>query len=255
MTDQEMLAWARSRRWSYRYPLPGGEWTADAQEIPTALHEARKTMLKSVLDDRFGTQKANTTALDLACHQGFYSLALAEQVRSVTGIDINPESIEDAERISTYLGASNIRFIEADFNECDLSMIEPVDTVLMYGLLYHVEDPIRLLRRAASLCRDTLIIETQLATFDITTDIEWGSNLSWRSVRGLFAVVDDQENPEGGPTSIATVPSYNALDYLLRKIGFESVNLANPPDDRAEQLPRGRRVVLAAHRSTVQKQQ
>ena len=249
MTDAELLQWARDQRWFYRFPLPGGAWTAAPDDVPSALHEARRTMLMQVLETRFPEALSDVSALDIACHQGFFSIALAEKLGEVTGLDVNAASLDQASRITAYLGRSNVRYVQADIQECDLNTIPPADVVVMYGLLYHMEDPIRLLRRAASLCRDTLVIETQLTAFDMVTDIEWGDYRQMRSVRGLFALVDDQDNPEGGVTTLATVPSYGALTYLLGQLGFDDIRRVPPPDAQAEQLHRGRRAVIAAHRT------
>jgi tRNA (mo5U34)-methyltransferase len=213
-----------------------------------ALHEARRGMMTSALTRRFGANLSQRTALDLACHQGYFSCALSELVKSVTCLDVSARSLADAQRMAAVLGHSNLSFVRGDVQEVDESTIQPADIVLMYGLIYHIEDPLRLLRRASRWCHDMLLIETQLAPFEYAGRIEWGSYNHFHDVRGLYALVDDQDNPEGGVTSMALVPSFGALHAFLTKIGFTHAVLLESPDDSAEQLARGQRGVIAAYR-------
>jgi hypothetical protein len=124
----------------------------------------------------------------------------------------------------------------------------PADFTLLYGLLYHLEDPLRVLRVASSLYRDTLLIETQLAGREVDGKIDWGQYMHFRDIRGLFYLVDNQDNHEGGPTNMALVPSVEALRWSLSRMGFNRVELLLPPAGGAEQLVRGSRGVSAAFR-------
>lgn len=245
--DMDILDWARSRRWFYRYPLPGGHWTLEPGDPSEPIHEARRAMLLKVLADRFGARLGQISAIDLACHQGYFSLAMSERVGRVQSLDVNTDSLEDAARIARLQGRENITFTHGDVQEIDPARLERSDFVLMYGLIYHIEDPMRLLRRAANWCADTMLIETQLADFDVATRIEWGAYDHFRTVEGLFALVDDQENAEGGVTELALVPSLKALQKILGALGFSRVEVVTPLGG-SEQLNRGHRAVVAAYR-------
>jgi tRNA (mo5U34)-methyltransferase len=56
---------------------------------------------------------------------------------------------------------SNVEAIAADFMECDLNKLGSWDVVLYLGVLYHMEDPLRAMRRVASVTRQQAIIETE----------------------------------------------------------------------------------------------
>jgi tRNA (mo5U34)-methyltransferase len=57
--------------------------------------------------------------------------------------------------------ASQVRAIPLDFMDCDLDEIGVWDVVLYLGVLYHMQDPIRALRRLHAVTAATAIIETE----------------------------------------------------------------------------------------------
>jgi tRNA (mo5U34)-methyltransferase len=56
---------------------------------------------------------------------------------------------------------SNVRTMAFDFMDCDLRRVGKWDVVLYLGVLYHMEDPVRALRRVAAVTRQQTIIETE----------------------------------------------------------------------------------------------
>ena len=56
---------------------------------------------------------------------------------------------------------SQVRAIATDFMSCDLRRIGTWDVVLYLGVLYHIEDPVRAMRRVAAVTRQQAIIETE----------------------------------------------------------------------------------------------
>ena len=81
------------------------------------------------------------------------------------------------------------------------------DVVFCYGLLYHLADPLAFLRRAATICRELLIVETCI------TDSE---------ERVLF-LVDDPDDPTMSLSRVASRPSPAYVVASLRLSGFEHV--------------------------------
>jgi SAM-dependent methyltransferase len=84
--------------------------------------------------------------VDLACGEGYGSAILAEQARSVQGVDANPEAHEHA-RLK-YRG-ENLFFRRALVEEFDEDA--PYDAIVFLQTIEHVEDPGALLERLASL--------------------------------------------------------------------------------------------------------
>jgi tRNA (mo5U34)-methyltransferase len=56
---------------------------------------------------------------------------------------------------------SRVEGIVQDFTECDLAAVGQWDIVAYLGVLYHMPDPVRVLRRVAAVTRDQAIIETE----------------------------------------------------------------------------------------------
>ena len=121
-------------------------------------------MLNRVLDETFPDSLGEKTGLDLACHQGFYALKLAQRgLRRVVGVDVRQEHIDSANLIKSAFGLDDLVFRCQDVNDSSLRDFEPADLVLLLGLIYHLEDPIGVLRLARQLTKSTCIIETQIA--------------------------------------------------------------------------------------------
>jgi tRNA (mo5U34)-methyltransferase len=56
---------------------------------------------------------------------------------------------------------SRVRAMPFDFADCDLGAVGQWDVVLFLGVLYHMTDPVGIMRRLASVTRQQAIIETQ----------------------------------------------------------------------------------------------
>lgn len=56
---------------------------------------------------------------------------------------------------------SKVHAIAVDFMDCDLAQVGSWNIVLYLGVLYHMEDPLRALRRVAAVTREQAIVETE----------------------------------------------------------------------------------------------
>ena len=114
--------------------------------------------------------------------------------------------LEKAIQIATVLDHSEIKFLNSSVEMWDEK--QEADFVLCFGLLYHVENPIQILRKLATLTKRALCIETQVLPINLTGSIEDGSYLWQRDLNGIFGLcVDYSESPEGGLTDLSLVPS------------------------------------------------
>ena len=85
----EILDQVHAREWFYSFDLPDGSRTRTYHggELD-AIHDTRWTMLQQCLQDHFDGQFAQLRALDLASHQGYFSVKLAQMgFREVEGIE------------------------------------------------------------------------------------------------------------------------------------------------------------------------
>ena len=244
----ELEAWALQRDWFYRYKLPSGAHTDGPIPEITRLHDSRRQSMVAVLERRFGDQLPQIDCIDIASHEGFFSFELARRTRSVRGIDVRPDSVEAATRMARLQGLPNASFVQGDILDVRPSEFGPADFVLLYGLIYHTEEPLRMLRIAGELARDTLLVETQITGFELSGSLEWGHYKSLKPIEGWFALTADDSHREGGTTAMTLIPSTNAVIYALRNLGFRQCELIPAPVDEPEQLARGKRAVIVAHR-------
>ena len=99
-----VAAWdSMAERYSTDIPLP--DWSSDPF-LKQLQEEVPLTMGMSVLD--------------IGCGAGAYSVALAERVGKVVGIDLSPRMLAHAQDLATKRGITNTTFICADFNDVAL---------------------------------------------------------------------------------------------------------------------------------------
>jgi hypothetical protein len=245
-TDHDSkLAQVKARKWFYEFDLPDGSRTA--VDIPASIlpiHTSRLNKLEAIIMDRVGDASA-LTAIDLASHEGYYSIALARHFKSVRGYEIRPSSLQAARLITETLGVRNVDYVSADLQTMPFDPAQTADFVLLYGLIYHLENPIHTIRLASQMARRHILIETQLLPFNITGDIEDGSYLNARPIEGLFGLTSDYaQYREGGSTDLALVPSLNGLMFLLKTFGFSDIAVLPSGPGDYEQYRRGARAII-----------
>lgn len=252
MTDTSpaaLQARARAKTWFYPFRLPSGEVTPtyDGGALDL-IHHTRTRMLDAALAGGFGDAFGGLSALDLACHQGWFSAHLAQRgFGRVTGIDARPEHIEDASLIRDALGLSNWRLRQSDVHDPALLALGLHDLVLCFGLIYHLENPVGALRVARALTRRLCLVETQVVP-GLTGWVDYGSYRFVRPLKGSFGIIDETgetHGPEASTTGICLVPSIEALVWIMQRIGFSRVEVLPVPEDGYEQLVHRKRVMVA----------
>jgi hypothetical protein len=245
-----LIEQALSREWFYTYDLPGGITTPTYHGTDIqAIHDTRWQMLESCLDQHLGPDRQGLSALDLASHQGWFAVNMANSGFSpVLGIDARQSHVDDSNLIARILETQNLSFRKGDVHDQDPEQLGQFDVVLMLGLLYHLENPVGALRMCRALCRKLCVIETQIVP-GISGYVDYGSYEYVRPLKGSFGIIDETEEthgPEASITGVCLVPSLDALMWLLRKVGFSSAEVLQPPADAYEQLRYHKRVMVAA---------
>lgn len=90
--------------------------------------------------------------LDIGCSYGVFAYELARKGYSVTGIDVNPESIELANNIKKFLDIKNIHFINMDFLDYKFPANE-FDIVIMVEVLEHIKEDWRAIQEIYRILR------------------------------------------------------------------------------------------------------
>ena len=89
--------------------------------------------------------------LDIGCSEGMYSFYLARNGANVTGIDIDPVRISNANHIKLALGFDSVRFIHGSVLNLFDFTTQKFDLVLAYGFLHRMPDPINFILNAGSI--------------------------------------------------------------------------------------------------------
>lgn len=240
--------------WFYPFTFPGGlSTTSKIPEPVQAIFDTRREMMEAALVAHFGDRLPSIHAVDVGCHEGYYTFAMRSLgVPYVLGLDFREENLRRARFVASQQQIGGVRFAQADAEEMNPAVLGRFDLTLCFGLLYHLENPMRVLRRLHALTGELLLLETQVVA-EVDGTAEWGSREWTRPFQGVLAVIDEsgeynQGIQETGSTPVVTCPSPNALRFLLHAAGFREVTFLEPPAGAYEQLARRQRVIVKALR-------
>ena len=192
------------------------------------LIEARgKTIRKIVPELRRALNLS--TALDAGCGPGFFSEVLRDCGLLVHGFDGRAENVGEAQR--RYPG---IQFNQGDIEDSRIKDLGSFDLVLCFGLLYHLESPLKAIRNLRALAKKVLFVESMcLPTFELQIILREEPRLVDQSL-----------------TDLAFYPSEGCIVKMLFRSGFRYVyrTAVLPDHDEFRETPysRRRRTVLLA---------
>jgi SAM-dependent methyltransferase len=246
--EENILDLVKRQQWFYEFILPDGSVTNSyLPDFVRPIHHTREKALKLFLTE-FSKNGFFKNALDISCHEGYYTELLAKYFENVVGIDKNDGSLEKAKLITKVLGSKNINYVHTTLEEWKDN--EPRDFVLCFGLLYHIENPVEIMRKLAGLTKKAICIESQVLPSETNMQIEDGCYIKQRESKGTFGLcMDYPEIKEGGLSELALVPSSDALVSLLEFFGFINIRFYKPEDKDYEQFVRGHRVIIYAEKA------
>lgn len=130
---------------------------------------------------------------------------------------------------------SRVEPVVADFMDLNLADLGEFDVVLYLGVLYHMEDPVRALRRVGEVTRELAVIETEAV------------HLPGHENQPLFEFYPSNEL--NADVSNWWAPNLPALLGLCRPGGFTSAEaVVGPPSDLQGEGPRHYRAVVHARK-------
>ena len=203
--EPDLAAGVRALRWYHSIPLPGDVVTPGVQDSPRVVPRLQ-------LPDMTGK-----SVLDIGAFDGFFSFYCAQRgAARVMATDYyawrDPEwGSASFELAREALGLQD-RVDDTYVNVMDLSPEKvggTFDVVLFLGVLYHLRDPVTALERAASVCDELLVLETETA-------------LNWLPISAGRVYVDRDLNNDD-----SNWYAYNrsALVRLLRRTGFSQISV------------------------------
>jgi hypothetical protein len=145
--------------------------------------------------------------IELFCADAYYAMVAGRLgALSTTGVDNNRDKHSDAAmEIARRLGIDGFRMLDMDISR--ISRLAPADVVANVGGLYHVENPVDVLRDSYALARRYLIVQNVVSLANTDPDYfetpapgwTWGSRFSRASFDALIRsqgwnIVDHHEN-------------------------------------------------------------
>lgn len=192
------------------------------------LIEAREQAIRRVVK-KLKPALGLSNAVDVGCGVGFFSQTLAECGLRVCGFDARPENVAEARK-----RFPGIPFAEANIEDRQISELGRFDFVLCFGLLYHLENPLKAVRNLRAITEKCLLLE------------------SMRLPEEKCTMLLRQEPPQDDQSlnAMACYPSESTLVKMLYRAGFAKVygltQLPNHDDFRETREYAQRRTVLLA---------
>lgn len=176
---------------------PGGRQEAFDQPEAIALNQARLDHLESYKFPVDGKR-----VLDVGCGVGHLAQFFVQKRCQVTCVDGRAENIARLRELYPGLDAHVL-----DVEREPLSRFGEFHIVFAYGVLYHLENPIAGLRNMASVCREILMIETQICDAKVP----------------LLRMEDECGAHNQALRGIGCRPSPSFVAFALNRIGFPFV--------------------------------
>ncbi len=168
-------------------------------------------------------------AVDAGCGVGFFSQTLAECGLNVCGFDARAENVDEARR-----RFPGIPFEQADIEEHKICQLGRFDLVLCFGLLYHLENPLRAVRNLRAITKKCLLLESMCLPDE----------------RCTLLLRQEARQEDQSLKEMACYPSEGSLVKILYRAGFAKVyrvtSLPNHDDFRETAEHTQRRTVLLA---------
>ncbi len=137
MSSRTHSAAERLGPWFHNLHLPNGVQTAEDHALGD-FHATKWQVLAPHLPERLD----GWSALDIGCNAGFYSFELARRGAHVTGIDVDPHYLQQAQWAAGEFGLlDQITFRQAQVYDLARSE-ERYDLVLFMGVFYHLRYPL-----------------------------------------------------------------------------------------------------------------
>ena len=228
--------------WHHDVELPFGLRTVSGRRPvdQTRLTDLVRYAWPSLLDACGGSLRGKRV-LDVACTCGGFSIEAARSGADyVLGIDVVPKYIEQARLLARVLDLRQLEFKLMPVDEIEGKF----DVVLNFGLLYHLENPVRSMRAIACATAHLMVVETALHRVRPETPL-WRMDL-------LDRVEDDDRVASTGlwrsSRTCQLFPNRKAVEDLLGFLDFDVTYLSPPRDLEWRPYHDGRRAVFLATR-------
>jgi 2-polyprenyl-3-methyl-5-hydroxy-6-metoxy-1,4-benzoquinol methylase len=218
--------------WMYPWGIGAAGAPIHSDALPE-IHAARLAMMEAAVREVLDAAE-RPTVIDLACNEGWFSHRLLEWgAEKVVGIDIREVNVRRAKLIAEHLGIGEDRleFRVGDVYDLDFAEHDTFDVVLLLGLIYHVEDPVRAVRIARGLSGRLCVIESQLTRQ--AAPVAWGRGPGHTEFApasfAAYPEPDAEVNPVASEAGVLSlIPNAEAVREMARAAGFSATEQVAP---------------------------
>ena len=211
-----------------------GPWYHDVELTPqVSTNPANKLYMASrwrflkpfIPDDLTGK-----SVLDIGCNAGFFSFEMKKRnAARVVGVDIMPHVLAQARFLSHWFKQP----IELrELGVYDIESLGQFDFVVFIGVLYHLRHPLYALEKVASVCRETMYLQSLLR--GDTRDFEPAENYPFSEndvfERAEFPRMYFIEKSFNDDESNWWVPNHSCLKAMARAAGFRKIEESGHPE-------------------------
>lgn len=220
-------------------------------ELPS-VHRTRGELMEPLVRAAFAQAGPKPRALDIACHEGWFSHRLLEWGASdVVAIDVRDVNVRRATLLRDHYGitADRLAFQQSSVYDLTPQQLGEFDVVLMIGLIYHLENPIGAIRVARSLTRHLCVVESQLTRQNAPIRTGWGITDQYSEEPASWAArYEPPEEQDTQPLAayggvISLIPNRAALLQAMTVAGFTQVKALAAHEDHNVQYRSGDRAL------------
>ncbi len=208
---------ARLGPWFHNLHLPDGSRTAPQHPLGDFPAMKWAQIAPFIPEDLDGW-----SVLDIGCNAGFYSLELARRGAEVTGIDVDPHFLRQAEWAARVSGLEHrITFRQAQIYEL-AHWERSFDLVLFLGVFYHLRYPLLGLDLVAEKTRRRLVFQTLSIPDDAELETPEDQDFDDRSAMvrpGWPRMAFIEKSLAGDPTNW-WAPNHAGIVAMLRSAGL-----------------------------------
>ncbi|HZR83354.1 MAG TPA: DUF1698 domain-containing protein [Candidatus Binatia bacterium] len=212
--------------WYQRIYLGRGVYTLDWP------HPAYHETVWDALSRALPADLAGASVLDVGTNAGYFALqAKRRGAGRVLGIEPDPRYLAQAE-LCRRVWQSGVEYRALAAEQLG-TIAESFDVVLFTGILYHLKGPLTVLEDVGRLCRDAIVVETEVIPEHranrVRVRLGAGDRLRVRTCRsGLMKLVEGDEL--NGDPSNWWVPDTACVAGMLRAAGFRHVSTPCYPE-------------------------
>ena len=190
----------------------------------------------------------NKTVLDYAAHAGITSLmALQVGAKFITTTNVRPEYVKLADKmlkLSMFKDKYNTALADLHDYQNNTKICQGVDTVLLYGIMYHVHDHCQILDSITDAKPDTIIIDAYVPNSIIDSDVATMQWITERTGEVWNGWVNDHDVIAVGH------PNFAWFDMYMQLKNYKSVYCKKYFNHNNQLLPPGQqRCVMVFERS------